>query len=79
MTRKRRTAVERWNHAIDEAYLDDAAELMKAVLAMTDEEVEAELVKAGVDLAAFDAKVAAEYERIKARHAAKTGDKPKQS
>ena len=79
MTRRKRSAVERWNHAVHEAYLDDAAELMKVVLAMTDEEVDAELVKAGVDLKALDAKADAEYERFKALYEAKMGPKPKES
>jgi hypothetical protein len=60
-------------HAVDETRLDDAAKLMKTVLATTDEEVEAERIEA-----ALDAKVTAEYAVWKATHAAKTGPSPSQ-
>jgi hypothetical protein len=59
------SAVEKWNHAVREAYADSSAGAgVDAGPELSDEEVERQLVAAGVDLAAEDAKAAATYDAV---------------
>ncbi len=78
-----RTAVDRWNHAVREAYLETPETPGKStrppspssppvpdassVLEASDEEIERQLVAAGFDLAAEDAKALATFEAMKAK------------
>jgi hypothetical protein len=56
------SAVEKWNHAVREAYADSSTgSSVDAGRELSDEEIERQLVAAGVDLAAEDAKAAATY------------------
>jgi hypothetical protein len=56
------TSVDRWNHAVRQAYGGGRDALVDEVLAMSDAEVEAELAVVGVDMATFDAKMSALYD-----------------
>jgi len=77
MTKKAWTAADRWNHAVREAYIvdapeppamdDEAKKALADVMAMTDAEIEAELVRAGVNLEEEDAKAAATYDAMLAQ------------
>jgi hypothetical protein len=57
------SAVDRWNHAVRVAHGDPASDVVDDVLAMTDEEIEADLRAGGVDLDAFDAEMDGLYEK----------------
>ncbi len=72
------SAVERWNHAVREAYVrSDVDADAQAVLEASDEEIERQLLAAGVDLAAEDAKAAATYEAARAAFARGVGARVK--
>ncbi len=54
--RPKRSAVQRWNDAVREAHAgDEAAAVLREVLAASDEEVDAQLRVAGVDVEALNA------------------------
>jgi hypothetical protein len=70
MSEKRTDAsdVERWNRAVREANTKtDAAPGAKGALEVSDEEIERQLLAAGVDLEAEDAKADAAYDAIVAK------------
>jgi hypothetical protein len=70
--RKTPSAVEKWNHAVREAYEGDDPGA-KAVLEATDEEIDRELRAAGIDVEAEDAKAMASYEAAMAKLDARAG------
>ncbi len=82
--RRERTAVELWNHAVREAHAGDDGSDASDVLEASDDEIERQLLAAGVDLAAEDAAAGATYPVIVAkleadeqhRQAAEDGDAP---
>jgi hypothetical protein len=53
----KRTAVQQWNHIVREAFMDDEQDILSA----TDEQIEKELVEAGLDVAEIDAEADATY------------------
>ncbi len=66
--KRARSAVDRWNHAVREAYAQPKVDPdARAVLEASDEEIERQLREAGVDLAAEDAKADATYEAAVAK------------
>ncbi len=85
MTKKRRSATQRWNRAVAEAHADapplepgatdaEAKQALAAVLAMSDEEVERELRRAGVDLDAFGAESGREFDALMAKTGGATSE-----
>jgi hypothetical protein len=53
----KRTAVQQWNHIVREAFMDDEEDILSA----TDEQIERELVEAGLDVAEIDREADAMY------------------
>jgi hypothetical protein len=54
---KKKTAIERWNDIVREAFMGDESDILSA----TDEQIEKELVDAGFDLAEIEAEANATY------------------
>jgi len=76
MSKKKRTAVERWNGAVVEAEAGAAEQALAEVLAMSDEQVERQLALAGADVAAVDARAGAAFDAWRARAKGEEAEPP---